>query len=166
MSCPLSLCYSSDPTCENLLASDSIASACSVSGESTIKVFKDSQLASLKYNDFNNKNTDIERVKKTTIDQFCEDNAIEKIDLLKIDTEGNDLEVLKGGSSYLESGCIDFVLTEFSTGPRPGKVSIGELDEFLAQKNMTCIGVYDQWYWGSRDIYDGNALFVKKEVIK
>jgi len=37
-----------------------------------------------------------EKIKIKTIDSFCKENSIDKIDLLKIDVEGNELNVLKG----------------------------------------------------------------------
>ena len=38
-------------------------------------------------------------VKTDTLDNYCEENNIEKIDILKIDTEGSELEVLGGGQN-------------------------------------------------------------------
>lgn len=37
------------------------------------------------------------KVSLTTLDNFIEENGIDIIDLLKIDTEGNELQVLRGG---------------------------------------------------------------------
>lgn len=48
----------------------------------------------------------------TTIDQFCQENRIERIDVLKTDTEGFDLEVLTGARQMFESRSVDFVLSE------------------------------------------------------
>src|SRR5262249_20570716 len=41
------------------------------------------------------------RVDCTTIDRFCSDRRIKKIDILKIDTEGFDFDVLKGAIAML-----------------------------------------------------------------
>lgn len=49
----------------------------------------------------------------TTVDSFCRENSIGHIDLLKIDTEGYEMEVLQGASSMIESGKISFVQLEF-----------------------------------------------------
>ena len=38
----------------------------------------------------------LEKVNTITLDKFCKKNKISKIDLLKIDTEGNEFNVLKG----------------------------------------------------------------------
>jgi FkbM family methyltransferase len=53
-------------------------------------------------------------VRCTTVDSFCSDNAIRRIDVLKIDTEGFDIVVLKGASSMIKSGAIRFIYVEFN----------------------------------------------------
>jgi FkbM family methyltransferase len=49
-----------------------------------------------------------------TIDDFCAEQAIAEIDLLKIDTEGYDLQVLEGARSLLTRGRVRFVYSEFN----------------------------------------------------
>lgn len=53
-------------------------------------------------------------VMKKTIDEFCFENTISKIDLLKIDTEGHDINVLRGGHKMLSSNSIAFIYFEFN----------------------------------------------------
>ena len=48
-----------------------------------------------------------------TIDNFCAQRGIKEIDLLKIDTEGNELEVLKGGRKMLSEDRIKVIQFEF-----------------------------------------------------
>lgn len=48
-----------------------------------------------------NKGFKILKVKTNTIDNFCIKNKITKIDILKIDVEGSELEVLKGSKKIL-----------------------------------------------------------------
>jgi FkbM family methyltransferase len=55
-----------------------------------------------------------EMVQTKTIDSFCQQNDIEKIDLLKIDTEGFDLEVLYGSKNMLSENNIDIIYTELT----------------------------------------------------
>lgn len=57
--------------------------------------------------------TEREVVPLTTLDEYCESNVIERIDVLKIDAEGHDLSVLKGGERMLTAGRIGFVQFEF-----------------------------------------------------
>jgi hypothetical protein len=53
-------------------------------------------------------------VKIISLDVYVKENGLEKICLLKIDTEGHELEVLKGARGCLESGKIDLIHIEFN----------------------------------------------------
>tara|TARA_B100000408_G_C10256279_1_gene205684 strand:+ start:101 stop:844 length:744 start_codon:yes stop_codon:yes gene_type:complete len=53
-------------------------------------------------------------VQTQTLDNFCLSNKIENIDVLKIDTEGNDLNVLKGAKKLLSENKIKVIYTEIS----------------------------------------------------
>lgn len=53
-------------------------------------------------------------IELTTIDEFVGKTKISEITLLKIDTEGNELEVLKGGFSTLSQGRIKAIHFEFN----------------------------------------------------
>ena len=54
-----------------------------------------------------------ETINLTTINIFCKQNKIKKINFLKMDTEGHELEVLKGASNLLNKNLIDFIQFEF-----------------------------------------------------
>jgi FkbM family methyltransferase len=70
----------------------------------------------------------ITKVPVSTVDAYAAKHGIERIGLLKIDTQGFDLEVAKGASSLIKNGRIDAVLTELSFidlyagGPRAQEV--------------------------------------------
>ena len=53
-----------------------------------------------------------EIVNVVSIDSFCKKKNINKIDLLKIDTEGHEAEVLKGATRMLKKN-IRYILIEF-----------------------------------------------------
>jgi len=53
-------------------------------------------------------------VEVSTLDDFVATNNIKKIDLLKIDTEGNELNVLLGATESLRTGLIDVIHFEFN----------------------------------------------------
>jgi FkbM family methyltransferase len=48
-----------------------------------------------------------------TVDNFCAQRGLKEIDLLKIDTEGNELEVLKGCGKMLSEDSIKIIQFEF-----------------------------------------------------
>ena len=54
-----------------------------------------------------------EKVHLRRLDDFCSENAIQRIHLLKLDVEGNELNVLKGAQGMLSSNSIDFIQFEF-----------------------------------------------------
>jgi FkbM family methyltransferase len=54
-----------------------------------------------------------EKVEITTLDQYCLDNAINHIHLLKIDIEGHELDALAGAQRMFAEKAIDIVTFEF-----------------------------------------------------
>jgi len=76
----------------NLNKHDLTASLMSFDPNSSYLKFK----AKLYQTDINNMNYGTELVQTITLDKFITDNNLKKIDLLKIDTEGNEFNVLKG----------------------------------------------------------------------
>lgn len=58
-------------------------------------------------------NTKIEKAIFETLDSFCTKNNIKNISFLKIDTEGNELAVLKGAEQYIKDGRIDAIQFEY-----------------------------------------------------
>jgi FkbM family methyltransferase len=57
-----------------------------------------------------------ELVARTTLDAYCTQMAIPVIDFLKIDTEGHDLAVLRGGAQMIRDGRVKRI--QFEYGPR------------------------------------------------
>jgi FkbM family methyltransferase len=57
--------------------------------------------------------TPAESVQVITLDGYCTETGIDRIDYLKIDAEGHDLAVLQGASRMLAAGAIRFVQFEF-----------------------------------------------------
>ena len=53
-------------------------------------------------------------VKVITLDEFVEENELGCVDLLKIDTEGYELNVLKGGAKAIHSGTFKTIQFEFN----------------------------------------------------
>lgn len=54
-----------------------------------------------------------ETIKIDTVDNYCNNNNITKIDLLKIDVEGHELDVLSGAEQMFKQKAIDIITFEF-----------------------------------------------------
>lgn len=61
-----------------------------------------------------------EHVQTVTLDQFCQEHAIDHIDLLKLDIQGNEPLALKGASQLFDGGRIAAVFTELNWAKEPG----------------------------------------------
>ena len=53
-------------------------------------------------------------VRTQTLDDFCLNSKIKNIDVLKIDAEGNELNILKGAKGLLSENRINIIFTEIS----------------------------------------------------
>lgn len=86
-----------------------------------------------------------ETVQVQTLLQFCKANGIQFIDYLKIDTEGYDLEVLKGSVDLLGNASIAFVEAEVGMNPKNTfHVDFVEVKRFLERYNYMIFGIYEQ----------------------
>jgi len=87
------------------------------SGQTTIHYDKEgSGLASMTKRKLDHFDIDFdqeENIETETLDNYCKDQEIEEIDLLKIDVEGHELEVLKGSKDMISSRNIRFITFEF-----------------------------------------------------
>ncbi len=105
-----------------------------------------------------------ERVSVTTIDQYARDHAISKIDLLKVDAEGFDLNVLQGAQEMFSSRRIGGVFVEVTFDPdQPAVSSFHTIAEFLSGHGFKPAGFYNQSVLGGgRRLAYCDALFFQQ----
>ena len=104
---------------------------------------------------FDKKATELLIVTKT-IDEFCSEKAIQKIDILKVDTEGHDFNVIKGAERMLASNSITFVYFEFNDFlPRPGTEggSLNEITNYLSNFGFQFVATYTDYIVTERKIF-------------
>ncbi len=89
--------------------------------------------------------SNMEEVEVATLDEVCNARKVGQVSYLKIDTEGGDLDVLKGGERLLRSQQIDFVEVEASmhTGNRR-HVPFELLKKYLESNGYLLFGIYAQ----------------------
>ncbi|GGA34661.1 FkbM family methyltransferase [Okeania sp. KiyG1] len=69
----------------------------------------------------------------TTLDAYCQRWQIKRINFLKIDIEGSELDVLKGATKMLQSGKIDYLQFEYGSTFKDAGISLKTVFEFLQQ---------------------------------
>jgi len=83
------------------------------------------------------------KVKISTLDEYCYRNKIDKIDLLKIDTQGYEDKVLKGSLKTLEQKKVKAILTEIIFDNVYDKYfSFSDIEKFLLPNNFRMVGIY------------------------
>jgi FkbM family methyltransferase len=104
-----------------------------------------------------------EEVRVETIDRYCVQASIDRIDLLKIDTEGFELNVLRGARGMLESQRVGFVYVEVTFDQQDTQHTRFEpVLELLAAQGFRFLGLYETYalhHFGPQSLFC-NALFV------
>ncbi|XWK85975.1 MAG: FkbM family methyltransferase [Phormidium sp.] len=72
----------------------------------------------------------------TTIDKFCGDKDIKYIDFLKIDTEGNELEVIQGATQMILENRLGIIQFEFNEMNIISRVFLRDFYKILAGYNI------------------------------
>ena len=87
------------------------------------------------------------QIRTTTIDEFCKENNISKIDILKMDIQGAELLALKGAITKLKNHLISLIYSEtiFSLSYDKGAL-YHEIADFLAKYGYTLYNIYNQNY--------------------
>jgi FkbM family methyltransferase len=114
--------------------------------------------------------TRTEEVDVGTVSEFCHTMEIVRISFLKIDTEGHDLEVLKGAAKVLDEQRIDFVKVEAGMNPANERhVPFTELKSYVEARGYWLFGIYDQKHersGGRPHLRRANPVFVSEYVMR
>lgn len=87
---------------------------------------------------------DTEEIRICTVDGFCEENGITRISILKTDTEGHDMMVLRGAERMLSEGRIANILSEATIDSSDSDhTNLFEIRDFLADRGYELYSLYD-----------------------
>jgi FkbM family methyltransferase len=114
-----------------------------------------------------------ERAKKTgglsqsvavdTVDNFVKQNNIQKIDILKSDTEGYELEVLKGARDCLQNQMIEYLYLEAGFNEKDTQHTyFPRVIEELEKYGYGFSGLFEKSYTKNDILLYANALFMKQ----
>ena len=83
-----------------------------------------------------------QKVKLDTLDNYCKENKINHIDILKIDTQGYEDKVLKGCYKLIKKKQIGIIITEIMFDDVYDKYfSFSDLEKFLIPNNFRMVGI-------------------------
>lgn len=72
-----------------------------------------------------------EDIQLTTLDLYCQQHAVEHIDMLKIDVEGHEFQVLKGADQMLSEGRISIIQFEYNDSFIYARVFLKDIFDYL-----------------------------------
>lgn len=108
----------------------------------------------------------------TTIDLYCEGAGIDHINILKCDTEGHDLSVLRGAAYMLGSGRIDVFQFEYNhrwIAARAFLKDVFDLIEnlpyLLGRITPTSVEIFDSWHPELERYYQSNYALIRAEAL-
>ena len=110
---------------------------------------------------YENKTKDNIKVKTLTLDSYIDFNKIKKIDILKIDTQGHELNVLIGAKKSLKKNMIHFIeveiiLCEYYTK----KIKLYEIDHIMDKNNYELFDLSEIHYSKKNQIKWFDMLYI------
>lgn len=106
-------------------------------------------------------------VKVVSVGSLVSRLSFERVDLLKVDTEGYDLEVLRGAQGLLDSQSVGAVLTEVFFVPyRVDQAYFWDIASFMSELGYHFVNLYDTRETSQGRLYTGNALWVSSKIAK
>jgi FkbM family methyltransferase len=105
-------------------------------------------------------------VTTVALDAFCCEHRIEAIDILKIDTQGAELDVLAGAHDLLQAGRIRLLLCEVVFVPvYDGQATYFDVARLLASYAYDVYDFYDFQYHADGRVKWGDALFMRRGTV-
>lgn len=107
---------------------------------------------------------EVTHVEVSTIDEYCKTHSIPKLHLLKSDTQGYDLAVLKGAKEMLSSQSIDLISMEVNFAPiYDGAPSLKDIMDWMDRYGYKMMSIYEIFFI-KRIIGWTDVLFVSPSV--
>jgi len=100
--------------------------------------------------------TSVQKVNVIKLDDYCKDNNISLIDLVKIDTQGYEDKVLKGSLNSIKQNKIKAIVTEIMFDNVYDKYfSFSDIEKFIVPYNFRMVGID----LSNNNLFSGLAFF-------
>jgi FkbM family methyltransferase len=108
-----------------------------------------------------------ERIKVDTIDHFVDQKGVRKIDFLKSDTEGFELEVLKGAKNMLQNQLVGMLYIEVGFDRNDTQHNyFADVVHELDQYGYAFSGLFEMCYLPDMRLHYANALFYSRKIME
>lgn len=105
-------------------------------------------------------NKSVIQVETSTVDFYCQNSGISRIDILKLDVQGSELAVLRGAKELLEKKSIKLIFTEcYFKEQYEQQPLIYDIAKYLKQFGYFLENIYDTYYNEDHLLW-GDAIFV------
>lgn len=121
-----------------------------------------------KYVDSNlTRNLGSTKVKTITLDEFCQQQSITRINILKMDIQGGELNALKGSVNLLKEQSIDLIYTEVLFAELyKNQGYFFEVYSFLIQYGYILYKIYGLSYGNNGVLAWGDVIFISPKLEK
>lgn len=107
-------------------------------------------------------NVEIINVESTTLDIYCSENKIDKIDILKMDIQGAELLALKGAKNLLLENKIKAIFLEISFQPQYSNQALFiEIYNVLNENGFVLSNIFNPYY-ANNSLAWADGLFLHK----
>jgi FkbM family methyltransferase len=108
----------------------------------------------------------VTQVKVVTLDAFTAEHGMDFVDLLKVDTQGFELEVFKGATRLMNENKIALLLFEFNFSDMyKGQPSFHAVYDFLHHHNFSLVTFY-QLFYQKKLVSWTDMLFINRDFYR
>ena len=107
-----------------------------------------------------------------TIDNYCNKNKIDKIDILKIDTQGYEKNVIEGAIEMIKNNKVDLIELELIFTEVYNETNIYDIEKFLIPNNYKLFGnntygnLFSDYFWQTEHVYISKKKYEKIKIDK
>jgi FkbM family methyltransferase len=99
------------------------------------------------------------------LDVFVEERGLPLPDLIKLDTQGSELAILKYATRCLEKAGVVFTESWLERGYGPKTPLLSEMLEFLNGHGFALVELGHRFYHNTHELYGLDAFFVKRSIL-
>jgi FkbM family methyltransferase len=110
-------------------------------------------------------------VSTSTLDEYCRMHSIGRIDLVKVDTEGNDLKVIRGAFELMQRGAIGVLQFEYNHRWVYSRTFLKDVFDLVrgtpyevAKVCANSLEIYTEWHPELERYFENNYALINKQV--